>query len=247
MTAKKIEEIEKEGKVTSHGEGAFYGSVLKFNIATEKEAEKERLPLSCYFKVKNHIELLNLGKKFYKSYKEGKRVFAITGFDKYDNLEELVLALGAYFNYDHGVTCELITPEFNNSSFVKHVEEEMTRDIKEYDGAFIEFHKTYSLTQYGMCGIKRIYNAVNLIKYENILCDIFSKKDSAYFVALPSLDEIESNLEQFYPLVQHIDSVAFLAELKKSKEKNVARYIDYYKKSSVDIEGIILKWESRID
>jgi hypothetical protein len=239
MTAKKIEE--NENKTISQGEGAFYGSVLKFNIASEKEVEKERLPLSCYFKVKNHIELLNLGKKFYKSYKEGKRVFAISGFSKEENLEELVLALGAYFNYDHGITCELITPEFNKSSFVKLVEEEMSRDIKQYDGAFLEYHKTYSLTQYGMCGIKRIYNAVNLVKYENILCDIFSKKDSAYFVALPSLDEIEGNLEQYYPLIQHVDSVAFLAEFEKSKEKVISKYIDYYNKCSLDIEGIILK------
>ena len=239
MAAKKI--YENENDVTSNGEGAFYGSVLKFNLSSVKTEDKERLPLSCYFKVKNHIELLNLGKKFHKSFQEGKRVFALSGFDTEENLEELVLALGAYFNYDHGIKCELITPDFKKSSFVKLVEEEMTKDVKQYDGAFIEFHKTYSLKQYGMCGIKRIYNAVDLVKYEDILCDIFSEKDSAYFIALPSLEEIEGNLEQYYPLIQHIDSVAFLAEFRKSKEKVITKYIDYYRKSSLDIEGIILK------
>jgi hypothetical protein len=241
MTAKKIKEIENESSFTSNGDGAFYGSVLKFNMSKEKEVDKDRLPLSCYFKVKNHIELLNLGKKFYKSYKEGKRVFAVSGFNTKEDLDQMLLALGAYFNYDHGVTCDLITPEFENNSFVKLVEEDMSKDLKNYNGTFLEFHKTYSLTQYGLDGLKNIYKSVDLVKYENILCDVFSKKDSAYFIALPSLNEIEKNLEFYYPIIQHIDSVAFLAELKKTKETTINKYIDYYKKSSLSIEGIILK------
>lgn len=241
MTAKKFKDIENENSLTSKGEGAFYGSVLKFNMNKEEIVEKDRLPLSCYFKVKNHIELLNLGKKFYKSYKEGKRVFAISGFDSSADLDQMILALGAYFNYDHGVTCDLITPEFEKNSFVKLVEEDMTKDLKNYNGTYLEFHKTYSLTQYGLDGLKNIYQSVDLIKYENILCDIFSKKDSAYFIALPTLDEIKSNLELYYPIIQHVDSVAFLAELKKTKEATINKYIDYYQKSSLSIEGIIIK------
>ena len=241
MTAKKFKEIENENSCTSTGDGAFYSSVLKFNISKEKEVDKGRLPLSCYFKVKNHIELLNLGKKFYKSYKEGKRVFALSGFDSQEDLDQMILALGAYFNYDHGVTCDLITPEFENNSFVKLVEEDMTKDLKNYNGTYLEFHKTYSLTQYGLDGFKNIYNNVDLVKYENILCDVFSKKDSAYFIALPTLSEIQNNLELYYPIIQHVDSVAFLAELKKTKETTINKYIDYYQKSSLSIEGIILK------
>ncbi len=239
MTAKKFNDS--KNMSVSQGEGNFYGSVLKFNVANETEDPKERLPLSCYFKVKNHIELLNLGKKFFKSYKEGKRVFAISGFGSDTNLEQMCLALGSYFNYDHGVTCDIITPKFEDSSFVKLVKEDMTKELKNYNGTFLEFHKTYSLSQYGIDGIKDIYSKVDLIKYENILCDIFSKKDNAYFIALPPLTEIESNLEFYYPIIQHIDSVAFLAEFRQSKEKAISRYIDYYRKSSLAIEGIILK------
>ncbi|OUR96682.1 hypothetical protein A9Q84_10085 [Halobacteriovorax marinus] len=241
MTAKKLEIKNTESQGISTGEGSFYGSVLKFNLQEKKEVDQTRLPLSCYFKVKNHIELLSLGRNFHNSFKEGNRVFALTGFATSVDVEQTILGLGAYFNFDHGITCDLITPEFRNSEFTKLVKEDVEEKVKKWDNCSLDYHKTYSLTQYSITGLENIFKSVDLISFENILCDLFSKDNQAYFVALPDLKTIEDNLEFYYPILQHIDSVAISTELKKTKEKVLKKHMNYFEKSNIKIEGIILK------
>lgn len=241
MTAKKLKFENEEVKGYSSGDGAFYGSVLKFNLQDQSVIEQERLPLTCYFKVVNHIELLNLGRNFHKSFKEGNRVFAFTGFSNNRNAEETILGLGSYFNYDHGITCDLITPEAKNTAFSQLVKEEIETEIKRWDNTYLEYHKTYSLTQFSIKGLESIFERVDLVTFENILCEIFSKENQAYFISLPDLKTIETNLEFYYPILQHIDSVAIATEFKKTKEKQLTKLMSYFEKSNIKIEGIILK------
>jgi hypothetical protein len=241
MTAKKLKFEREDVNSYSKGEGAFYGSVLKFNLQEETVVDQERLPLSCYFNVVNHIELLSLGRKFHKSFESGNRVFALTGFSSDKDVDETILGLGSYFNYDHGVTCDLITPETKKNAFSRLVKEEKKSDIKRWDNAFLEFNKTYSLTQYSMENLERIYERVDLVKFEQILSEVFSKDNQAYFLALPDLYTIENNLEFYYPILQHIDSVAIATEFKKTKEKHLKKLMSYFEKSNIKIEGIILK------
>jgi len=241
MTAKKLKFENQEGSGYSKGDGNFYGSVLKFNLQENVAVEQERLPLSCYFNVVNHIELLSLGRKFHKSFQEGNRVFALTGFSKDNDVEETILGLGSYFNYDHGITCDLVMPETKNSAFSRLVKEEIKNEIKRWDNTYLEMNNTYSLTQYSMAGLENIFERVDLVTFENILCEIFSKVDQAYFITLPDLYTIENNLEFYYPILQHIDTVAIATEFKKTKEKELKKLMSYFEKSNIKIEGIILK------
>jgi len=217
-------------------------SFLRFNFGENfKGPKRDKFSVGCYFNIDNHTELLQLGRRFHSALDEGRKSFAFAGVDSKDIIEETVMGLSAYYNYDQGMKTILLVDEFDRSLLKREIKDKIEIRSIENEKFTLTYYETFSLVLFDFFTLKNIFENHGQIAFEEAIRSIFLHKNCIHLMALPDLEVIKDNLKFYYPFLQKVDSVGVVVKPKADKESKLRDLIEYFNKSNIRIEGMVLK------
>ncbi len=197
---------------------------------------------SDYFKAKNPSELFKLAQAFISEFKQGNKIFGITGSRAENSASMTVWGLASAFNFMINKKA-VIVADSAETRFAKFLNNSEPTTIK-----FEKFDMTLHCHQVGGITVVDINEFVELIfklstSALKIFFNDFSERSGAIFCALPELKQISSKRHLFVPLFESLTSVSHVVE-KKSDSRNLTSTYKFFEKYGVRQLGVIFGKEN---
>lgn len=236
--------------MSSTKSNAFKDFILGISKDENKEnfenvnSELTDKPLSKYFyKVKNHHDLFNLSKSFWKEYENGAKSFAFISQEDSQLQEKTILGIASYFDRNTFVRIGIICQNLQNSAFDELLLK--THDI-EFDFAIKDANKFR---------IKRVNN-IDFIDFHE-LCQIANSGDvsfhyevviqkmlAVYGIVLwdaPPINFFKNNPVLCFPMTLQMSSVSILVQEKSASIQKLKEITEFFDRYGVRIKGYILE------
>jgi len=193
-----------------------------------------------FYRAKNHVELYNVGNKYFEDYKNGITHFGFYGHGLREVREKTVFGLYAYFTYEIDAKITIFTSSIDSSFYFRTIEglKVEKRFLKGEDIAF-EVYVSKNLEIIEFSTLSQVVNKMQKFTIEDLLVEYFAKS-KIIFWDLPEIEQMDSAKEIFFPIIRHIDNVSILVESNFSKSADFSDTLSYFKKYGIPLKGVLM-------
>lgn len=201
------------------------------------EKKKKRYSSEHYFAAKNHLDLFNVGNFYFHEYQKGKKNFALYADKEEVNSHETLLGLASYFNYHENVKATIVIDNFATSTISKYLKN-IQRESRTYDSIEIDVLTSDGIDVIEFSSLHHLCKKLGRDGFEHLIESIFSTSEISFW-DFPNLRNIDEDKEFYFPLIQKINSFSVLLARGKSKSSALRSFLNYAKKYSMKIDGVL--------
>jgi len=211
------------------------------HLKKDQGTETKKRPLSPYFyKVSNHHELYRVGASFLADYKKGVKSFAISSVGYQTSQQRTILGLASFFDHQQELKICILSDNLYLGAFKEIVQASLPREMQ------LKESKTPMLV-YGFYGHFDFIDINALVEtgcsagvnFREFLDELLDQFD-VIFWDVPELHRIQSEREQFFPLVMRFESLSIIVAKGQTERGELEEVRSFFMGYGINLKGLLL-------
>ncbi len=201
---------------------------------------KHKIKNQFYYKVKNHMELFNIGQSYLKDLQKGVKNFAFSSLGLDLDRQKTILGITSFFNYHSDKKVTIFTQNIEDTFFYEYISKLKVERTYFFDETVsLKHYKTDGIDLYEYAELKRVHEQLEHYSYEELLDEIVESSEVVFW-DLPKMEIVTKEREIFFPIIRCIDNASIIVGEEISKFKEVKKQIKFFKKYQVKIKGLLV-------
>ena len=211
------------------------------HLKKDQGTETKKRPLSPYFyKVSNHHELYRVGASFLQDFKKGVKSFAISSVGYQTSQQRTILGLASFFDHQEDLKICIISDNLYLGAFKEIVQASLPRELNLTESkspvlvygfyGHFDFIDMNSLVELG-CGPN--------VNFNEFLDELVEKFDVVFW-DVPELHRIQSEREQFFPIVMRFESLSIIVAKGHTGREELEEIRSFFMGYGINLKGLLL-------
>ena len=200
---------------------------------------------SYYYRAKEHLDLYQVGMSFLRDIRDNKKCFSFEHLNNKLGQQNTILGVSLFLMFHVNRKSLVITHNFDESIYSKimgnkvnkkicYRPDDLTYPVVECDGIrFIEYIDLF-----------KIMTELKKTSFEDFVDHLIATNDTL-LVDFPEVSKLEKKKEIFFPLINTVDSVSLVIDLKNCKKSELAKLHSYFKRYDVPVKGVTISGKKK--
>lgn len=236
-----IESLKKENSTPEEQEE--FRKIEHQQIVFKQEVARSKN--SFFFRAKDSTNLFKLGNSYYEDFKSGCKHFSFSHLGSSEAQKKTILGIASFIHYYENLKILIITNNMYESYYTefKNIDNKEDAHISVYPQFKYAVYKHEGLTYLELDEIVRKSAEFQINSIEHLLQKLVEDYDVVFY-DLPTLCEKKSKYEIYFPVLQLVQNVSFIVNLKKNTFSEVDELKKYFSNYKIKIKGVVVSEQS---
>ena len=227
--------------------GKRHASEVDKSIHLKKDqgTETQKRPLSPFFyKVSNHHELYRVGTSFLHDFNKGIKSFAISSVGYQTSQQRTILGLASFFDHQQKLKICILSDNLYLGAFKEIMQASLPREVQ------LKESKSPVLVHgfYGHFDFIDINALIDIgrdlgVNFRELLDELLEQFDIIFW-DVPELHRIQSEREQFFPLVMRFESLSIIVAKGQTERGKLEEVRSFFMGYGINLKGVLFDTQS---